>query len=103
MYATSWYSQQSNSLCCALLCSRDPAEIVPGLFVGSLDSARSHARLAKHGIQSIVDASQTDYRLQMGMDRLAIDVEDQSYADLKSHFNGVATFIRQSLNQGTYV
>lgn len=84
----------------AQLCSRDPAEVVKGLYIGSLDVARCPARLACLGVQAVVDASQTAYHLPPGIERLIVDEEDQPCADLHRHFGAVSQFVASHVRAG---
>lgn len=82
------------------LCSQDPAEIIPNVFIGSVDVARDAGRLAAHGIQAVVNASKVTYRLPSSIGRIQVEVDDTPDVNLACHFHNTSRFIHEHVQNG---
>lgn len=84
-------------------CSRDPAEIVPGLFIGSLNAAKNTALLDELGVIGVLNASKASYSLPQAIHRFDVAVDDSPGADMGSRFHSCCDFIHKHLQAGTWV
>lgn len=82
------------------LCSQDPAEIIPNVFIGSVDVAKDVDRLSQHGIQAVVNASKVMYTLPSSISRIQVEVDDTPTVNLACHFHKTSQFIQQQVEQG---
>lgn len=82
------------------MCSQDPAEIIPNVFIGSLEVARDVERLAEHGIEAVVNASKVVYRLPSSVSRIQVEVDDTPDINLACHFHTTSRFIHEHVQKG---
>lgn len=84
------------------MCSQDPAEIIPNVFIGSVDVAKDVDRLAAHGIQAVVNASKVMYRLPSSISRIQVEVDDTPDVNLACHFHKTSQFIWEHVQNGVF-
>lgn len=82
------------------MCSRDPAEIVPNLFIGSVLAANNTRSLEENGIGAVLNVSRCDYSLPDGVNHLKIEVEDTLEANLGDVFETTNQWIHASREAG---
>lgn len=81
-------------------CSQDPAEIIPNVFIGSVEVAKDADRLSKHGIEAVVNASKVVYNLPSSISLLRVEVEDSPDVNLACHFQKTSQFICEHVQRG---
>ena len=93
----------------SLLDAPNHSEIVPNLFIGSIESVRDPAVIGTmDAIVSLVRAKNVpqsffDGILPAGSDHLYIDLRDRSNVDISNYFNATEQFIRAHLQKGDRV
>jgi protein-tyrosine phosphatase len=85
----------------SLNCKHKLCEIVPNLYVSSLQVARDKKLLKANGITHIVNASQCANAHDVDFAYLAIDIDGDEESDINRHFTRVSRFICTALvNRG---
>lgn len=79
---------------------RYPSEILPNLYLGSLIVAENESVLRDLGVVAVLNASNKDYTLPSGIDRLNIAIPDRPESDIKASFSRCCDFIKSHVEAG---
>ena len=85
--------------------SADPAEIRPGLYLGSKISAENLNTLQTHNICSIINTSEEIpcYHKEAGIDYKSLHLKDDEEDDIGAHFTPCTEYIKSCLANGNAV
>eukprot|EP00892_Ulva_mutabilis_P003073 jgi/Ulvmu1/12767/UM096_0009.1 len=83
--------------------SLDPAEIIPRLYIGSLNVAKNAALLDKLGVSGVINASKAYYTLPASIQRLEVAVDDSPGVRIDDRLHECCEFITKHLQAGSAV